>query len=211
MYLVLGYCIKKGSASSQTSAEILQLYKVGLFERSQRETCHSHHKNMLPANRLVPLCWCCCTEVEISGSPLGVLVRRQKKNTKADALVEAWRQHHNLHVGAKWKTGKSESASPWAQCSAGEAAASLTGCTAAVYPHQLTPLYSVYFISVHLLITLTAEMQVPSCCCSLETFHWLRRVQAGPSSCTLQGRSLSAFLVYKMSFIVVMVFYQLYK
>lgn len=151
--MILGYCIKKGSASSQTSAEILQLYKVGLFERSRRETCHSHHKNTLPANKLEPLCCYCCTEVEISGSPLGVLVRRQKKNTKADALGETWRQHHDLHEGAKWKTGKSESASPWAQCSAGEAAASLTGCMAAVCPHQLIPLYSVYFISVYCILT----------------------------------------------------------
>lgn len=48
------------------------------FERSQRKACHSHHENMLPANKLKPLCWCCFTEREITGSPLGVLVKEKK-------------------------------------------------------------------------------------------------------------------------------------
>lgn len=44
-------------------------------------------------------------------------------------------QTHNLYEGAKWKTGKNESASPWAHCSAAERVANCSDCMAAVYPH----------------------------------------------------------------------------
>lgn len=57
---------------------------------------------MLPANKLEPLCCCCCTEREINVTPLGVLVRKNKKRTpKQMALERLLNQTHDLYEGVK--------------------------------------------------------------------------------------------------------------
>lgn len=172
--MILGYCIKKGSASSQTSAEILQLYKVGLFERSRGEACHFHHKNTLPANRLEPLCCCCCTELEISGSPLGVLVRRQKKQHQSRCPRRDLETTPRSPCRSKMKKQErvnQQAPGPSALLVRQQPALQAVQLQCILASSHLSTLYILLVFTVSLRITLTAETWVPSCCCSLETFH----------------------------------------
>lgn len=56
------------------------------------------------------------------------------------ALERLLNQTHDLYEGVKWKPGKSESAGPWAHCSAVKVVSNYMHCIAAVYLHWLTHL-----------------------------------------------------------------------
>lgn len=75
---------------------------------------------------------------------------------------------------------------------------------------HVSSLYIWLVFTASFLITLTAETWVTCSSYSLEMSQCVGRVEAGPSSCMLWGRSLSLLLGSKMSFfVVVMVFSQL--
>lgn len=171
---------KKRSFNSQTSAEILQ-HKVGSFERSQRNIYIPQHKNMLPANKLKLMHCCCCTESKVNLTPLGVLVRKDKKRTpKQIPLERLLNQIHDLYEGVKWKSGKSESVSLWAHHSAVKVDSNYMHCIAKVYLHWLTHLYSVYLLEFteFFLITFSGKIWVLSCSYSFETSLWLYQLHA---------------------------------